>query len=353
MQPLISVTLPNYNHGIFLEKAIQSILQQSYKNFEIIIVDDGSTDQSVQIIKKFAKKDSRIKGIYLRRNRGSVFAFKKAFDQANGELIYAFSADDFILNNDFFLFSIKKLNEDRCIAGVSGKAAVIDGQTEEELWQMGGGLESGVVSSQKCQELFFSNKIFIPGISSIWRKKFINEAGGYDASLGPQSDYFINHILPMKHGFYLSNNLFAATRKFNNSYSHSARNKTFFLRHALFQKKTIQQLGENIKAESKWEKWQSGVINARLNLEINKRIACDLEKTFEKINEWEKDALDPYLKQMIELYCENKKKASRRLLLQEENAKRIFKRNFISHKSVNLLQKKIFKIANFLKEFLS
>lgn len=65
---LISVILPNYNGSRFLKKSITSVLSQSYKNLELIIVDDSSTDSSVDIIRYYAKKDNRIRYVQLKKN---------------------------------------------------------------------------------------------------------------------------------------------------------------------------------------------------------------------------------------------------------------------------------------------
>ena len=61
--PLITIYITNHNYGKYIEKSINSVLNQTYKNFEIIIIDDGSTDNSRKIIEKFSKK-KKIKIIY-------------------------------------------------------------------------------------------------------------------------------------------------------------------------------------------------------------------------------------------------------------------------------------------------
>ena len=78
---LISVIIPIYNAEQFLRQCLESILQQTYSNFEIICVDDGSTDSSLSICQQYSEKDSRIKvihkdnaGVSSARNRGVAFA---------------------------------------------------------------------------------------------------------------------------------------------------------------------------------------------------------------------------------------------------------------------------------------
>ena len=94
----ISVVIPVYNMGHSLEKCLESIMNQSYENFEIILVDDGSRDNSYEICEKLARKDSRIKIIHT-ENRGSGPARNTGIDIASGEYIYFPDADD-ILDKD-------------------------------------------------------------------------------------------------------------------------------------------------------------------------------------------------------------------------------------------------------------
>lgn len=91
--PAISVVLPVFNGGAFLQAAIESVLNQTFTNFELIILNDGSTDQSIQIIEDFAAKDSRIVVID-RENRGLVATLNQGVQLARADLIARMDADD-------------------------------------------------------------------------------------------------------------------------------------------------------------------------------------------------------------------------------------------------------------------
>ena len=97
--PLISIILPVYNAEKYLEESITSIINQTYKNLEIICLDDGSTDNSKEIIKHFAKNDKRIKIIENTHNLGLIKTLNKAIELANGEYIARMDADDISLPN--------------------------------------------------------------------------------------------------------------------------------------------------------------------------------------------------------------------------------------------------------------
>lgn len=73
MNPLVSVLIPNYNHSIFLEERIQSVLNQKYQNFEVIILDDCSTDNSKNVIDKYKHNPKISHIIYNEINSGSTF----------------------------------------------------------------------------------------------------------------------------------------------------------------------------------------------------------------------------------------------------------------------------------------
>ncbi|MCB5297637.1 glycosyltransferase [Yersinia intermedia] len=91
--PLVSVILPVYNSEKFLTEALLSIIEQLYSNIEIIIINDGSTDNSLEIIKYFQKRDHRIK-IISRENRGLVSSLNEGISNAEGDFIARMDADD-------------------------------------------------------------------------------------------------------------------------------------------------------------------------------------------------------------------------------------------------------------------
>ena len=93
MKPLISVIMPVYNVDILLKKSIDSIINQTYKNLEIILVDDGSTDSSGVICDEYKKNDERIKVIH-KENGGQALARNIALNVAKGDYYYFIDSDD-------------------------------------------------------------------------------------------------------------------------------------------------------------------------------------------------------------------------------------------------------------------
>lgn len=91
---LVSVITPNYNGGKFLKYTLDSILAQTYKNWEMIIVDDCSSDNSMEIIKEYAARDSRIKFIVHEKNSGAAAARNTALKAAQGRYVAFCDGDD-------------------------------------------------------------------------------------------------------------------------------------------------------------------------------------------------------------------------------------------------------------------
>lgn len=93
-EPLVSVITPAFNAERFIHETIESVLAQTYNNWEMIIVDDCSTDNTKQIVQSYAAKDNRIKLFTLDKNSGSGVARNKAMDESKGRFIAFLDSDD-------------------------------------------------------------------------------------------------------------------------------------------------------------------------------------------------------------------------------------------------------------------
>ena len=99
MSPLISVVLPVYNAEKYLTQSIESVLTQTYQNFELLLIDDGSTDKSKEIM--YSYHDDRIKILLNKYNRGLVYSLNKGIKYAQGKYIARMDADDICLPQRF------------------------------------------------------------------------------------------------------------------------------------------------------------------------------------------------------------------------------------------------------------
>lgn len=112
--PLVSIIVPIYNSEKTLIRCIESILVQSYKNFEVLLIDDGSTDNSFKICTSYTQKDKRLKAYHI-KNGGVSSARNYGLKIAQGEYITFIDSDDYIL--DHYLEHLLSKNSDLVICG--------------------------------------------------------------------------------------------------------------------------------------------------------------------------------------------------------------------------------------------
>ncbi|MDI6696136.1 MAG: glycosyltransferase family 2 protein [Anaerolineales bacterium] len=118
----VSVIIPAYNQGVYLGKAVQSVLDQTYPDFDIIIVDDGSTDVTADIARGF--KDQRIRYIY-QENRGLSAARNTGIQNSDGELLTFLDSDDLFFPDKLEVL-VAELNHHPEVGFVAGQAVLID-----------------------------------------------------------------------------------------------------------------------------------------------------------------------------------------------------------------------------------
>lgn len=179
MTPVISVVMSVYNGGPFLQEAIESILNQTYNNFEFIIINDGSTDNSLKVIKDYASTDDRVICLS-QENIGLTKSLNKGIHIAQGEYIARMDADDVSLAHRFET-QLPWL-EEKCYDFCCSRALSIEKNriTPRIKYYL-----------PKRWLLKFSNP-FIHGTYLI-RKSVIDKIGGYDEEFRYSQDYKLIH----------------------------------------------------------------------------------------------------------------------------------------------------------------
>lgn len=122
--PLVSVIMPNFNKGHYIRYAIESVLSQTYQKLELIIVDGGSTDESLSIIQKYASRHNNIVFV-TEQHRGPGAAINLGIEQARGELIAFLGADD-VYHKDKLSKQVQVFGDDRTFVCYTD-AWIIDG----------------------------------------------------------------------------------------------------------------------------------------------------------------------------------------------------------------------------------
>lgn len=165
MNELISVILPVYNGEKYLKESIESILNQTYTNFEFIIIDDGSKDSSLEIIKEYEKEDERIV-VVSRENKGLIATLNEGIEKAKGKYIARMDQDDISLPNRFEE-QLKFLEKNPEI-GVCGTWVEVFGENRNPtIWKM------PIQDEELRPRLLFSVTFAHPSV--MMRKGLINQ----------------------------------------------------------------------------------------------------------------------------------------------------------------------------------
>ena len=158
---ILSVISPVYNGSKYLEPFLRSVLQQSFPHFELIMVDDGSTDSSVEIIKSYQKKDSRIHLIG-QNHKGAGSARNFGLSQAKGQYIIFLDCDDWF-SDDFFKTMIDRIEVDQSDIAVC-EFFIYNQQTGET--------EKSVISETGNQKIERTNLVFDIFAPNPWTKLY-------------------------------------------------------------------------------------------------------------------------------------------------------------------------------------
>jgi glycosyltransferase involved in cell wall biosynthesis len=170
MNDLVSVVMATYNGEKFLRLQIESILNQSYSNLEVIVVDDGSTDSTLLILQEYANQDSRIKIYPTEKNMGLVANFERGLKLATGEYI-ALSDQDDVFRKDKIELLVGALvaNPERDL--VVSDLALIDGEgsvISESMWAY---QKLHPVAGKPFERLIYAN--FLTGCAMMFRRKLL------------------------------------------------------------------------------------------------------------------------------------------------------------------------------------
>ena len=164
MRDLISIIIPVYNVEKYLDKCVESIVNQTYQNLEILLIDDGSTDHSGEKCDEWTKKDKRIKVIH-KENEGVSSARNRGLREATGEYIGFVDSDDYI-EKDMYEIMLKEMKKDT-IEFVMCDFYMVT--TEDEIQKSDSGEYSiEVMSKKQLIEKFYP-------AASIWKCLFVRE----------------------------------------------------------------------------------------------------------------------------------------------------------------------------------
>ncbi len=174
----VSFVMSVFNAEEYIEKSIDSILSQTYKNFRLFIVDDGSRDETLKIIQIKAKKDKRIKILINKKNVGLTQSLINAIEKTSSEIIVRQDADE--ISKKYRLARLLKYYDDQTVVAVGSNCLNIYSNTLKINW--------GYLNENQIKKKIKYKTIFPHGSSS-FRKKNYDQVRGYDVKYKTCQDF--------------------------------------------------------------------------------------------------------------------------------------------------------------------
>jgi glycosyltransferase involved in cell wall biosynthesis len=231
--PTLSVILPNYNHGQYLRAALGAILSQSVRPLEVLVYDDGSTDDSVQIIREIAGKDPIVRLVADTHKAGPSANFNRGLLETKGDFVYAAASDDYVLPG-FFEKSLTLLAQNPgakiCVADlaqfntVTGRVRYLRPRLRPD---------AGYVSSDEVMNRVASRRVYMYGGPTVFNRAALLELGGFSPALKWYADWFCVLVLALRHGACYIPEPLATMRMLPGSYS-AAGSKNYVVQGQLF-----------------------------------------------------------------------------------------------------------------------
>lgn len=275
MKNLVSVIIPSYNHEKYIEKCIMSVINQTYKNLEILVMDDNSKDNSKKILKNI--KDSRLKVYYSNKNKGTVRTINELTKKCKGEYIAIIGSDD-IWEKNKISKQVSYLEKNLDIGAVFTATEIID--ENDNLYENDAAFNDNVfcndnMSSGKRMRIFFEKGNHLCHSSSLIRSSVIKKIGFYDITYRQLHDYEYWVRLVNECNIHILNEKLVKYRRFKNSKQNLSNNSfESMIRVVNENNSIIWWMFNNIKNEI--------FIDGFSDLFINKKSETSIELTCEK-----------------------------------------------------------------------
>nr|WP_292162502.1 glycosyltransferase family 2 protein [Butyrivibrio sp.] len=176
MDNLVSIIVPVFNVEKYIEKCLISLCEQTYKNIEIIIIDDGSIDQSISVCEEYQKKDNRIKIIH-QENKGLSAARNKGIENAKGEYISFIDSDDFV-SKHFIEYMLKGLTDENCDITCCEAINFFD-ESEEKVEKCINGYSHYTAAVYNAQNLipdiYYQKRYLMGAQLKVYKKKVVKD----------------------------------------------------------------------------------------------------------------------------------------------------------------------------------
>ena len=221
LQPLVTVIIASYNHGTYIEQSIQSVLDQTYPNIELLVIDDGSTDDSVERIQRLQAQhgfDFRVQ-----QNQGLTNTLNGAIARAKGSLIVPFGSDD-IMMPDRIAVQVAYMDGKPEVGICAGNIELID--AEGNLFPEKRQRRDVPFRRLDFDDMFLERKPYPPAPTLMIRREALDKVGGFDPSIRLE-DLYIE--LKITHAGYFIDGLNVVMARYRKHATNSYKNHRFMI----------------------------------------------------------------------------------------------------------------------------
>ena len=198
--PTLSVIVPNYNHARFLDSSLPSILRQSFQPLEVIVLDDASTDNSIEVIRRYATQNPLVRLVQNEKNLGVMPNLNKGIGLARGQYVFIGSADDEVLPG-LFEHSMRLLAQ-HPQAGLSCTICEWRYTDSGLSWHMGVGMaeQAAYLSPDDLVRVGRKGKLLISSSSVIFKREALRDVGLFRQDLRWHADWFAETVAAFRFG---------------------------------------------------------------------------------------------------------------------------------------------------------
>jgi glycosyltransferase involved in cell wall biosynthesis len=201
---VLSVVMPNYNHASYLSTALNAILGQKILPDEIVIVDDGSTDDSRSLIEHWMSREPRIRAVFNPSNRGAIASINRGLELARGKYVCLMAADD-LAYPSFFSEALEALRNAPDVALCCAEAHVQSMDSPQQKPELRPVIRPShkfkSFGPRETRRLLRYNDHFVMSIATVFRRDMVLAEGSFDPELGSMADGFLSKHLALKYGF--------------------------------------------------------------------------------------------------------------------------------------------------------
>ncbi|MFD2643834.1 glycosyltransferase [Pseudomonas japonica] len=220
-QPLVSVIIASYNHGPYIEQSIQSVLDQTYPHIELLVIDDGSTDDSVERIQ-------RLQAIHgfdfkVQQNQGLTRTLNDGIARSHGELVATFGSDD-IMMPERIAIQVAHMADKPEVGICAGNIELID--SNGELFPEKRQRRDIPFRRSDFEDMFLERKPYPPAPTLLFRREALEKVGGFDPEIRLE-DLYIE--LKITHAGYVIDGLPVVMARYRKHATNSYKNHRFMI----------------------------------------------------------------------------------------------------------------------------